>query len=240
MSASGNGRRLTAWPMCLPMVAKPRDRATRRSRNCTPRLVLGLDPGIGRLAVENDSPLGAYAAPLGPRSPLRWLKGSNDEPRREETDDPTRSPQAEHQSSVPTGEAEPLCVRLRTGRDRRRDAGGADGDRQGLHQISVLRQPPDYSLSAPGGDSCWPTSCPARSSGKRFTGSLSYPSSLRIMGLETIYKRPRTSQPHPAHLVYPYLLKNLAVDRPNQVWCADITFVPVLHGFLYLVAMRKS
>ena len=47
------------------------------------------------------------------------------------------------------------------------------------------------------------------------------------MGLEAIYKRPRTSQPHPQHPVYPYLLRKMAIDRPNQVWCADITFVPV-------------
>jgi putative transposase len=60
---------------------------------------------------------------------------------------------------------------------------------------------------------------------------------MRIMGLEAIYRRPRTSQPHPAHPIYPYLLKNLGIDRPNQVWCADITFIPVRHGFLYLVAI---
>ncbi len=60
---------------------------------------------------------------------------------------------------------------------------------------------------------------------------------MRIMGLEAIYKRPKTSQPHPAHPVYPYLLRNMIIDRPNQVWCADITFVPVRHGFLYLVAI---
>jgi putative transposase len=60
---------------------------------------------------------------------------------------------------------------------------------------------------------------------------------MRLMGLEAIYKRPRTSQPHPAHPVYPYLLKNLAIDQPNLVWCADITFIPVRHGFLYLVAI---
>lgn len=60
---------------------------------------------------------------------------------------------------------------------------------------------------------------------------------MRIMGLEAIYTRPRTSQPHPAHPVYPYLLKGMIIDRPNQVWCADITFVPVRHGFLYLVAI---
>ena len=57
------------------------------------------------------------------------------------------------------------------------------------------------------------------------------------MGLEAIYKRPRTSQPHPQHPVYPYLLRKMQIDRPNQVWCADITFVPVKHGFLYLIAI---
>lgn len=60
---------------------------------------------------------------------------------------------------------------------------------------------------------------------------------MRLMGLEAIYKRPRTSQPHPAHPVYPYLLKGMTIDRPNQVWCADITFIPVRGGFLYLVAV---
>ncbi len=57
------------------------------------------------------------------------------------------------------------------------------------------------------------------------------------MGLEAIYKRPRTSQPHPQHKVYPYLLRSMTINRPNQVWCSDITFIPVKHGFLYLVAI---
>ncbi len=57
------------------------------------------------------------------------------------------------------------------------------------------------------------------------------------MGLEAIYKRPRTSQPHPQHPIYPYLLRKMQIDRPNQVWSADITFVPVRNGFLYLVAI---
>ena len=60
---------------------------------------------------------------------------------------------------------------------------------------------------------------------------------MRLMGLEAIYKRPRTSQPHPQHPVYPYLLRSLTIDRPNLVWCADITFIPVRRGFLYLVAI---
>ncbi len=60
---------------------------------------------------------------------------------------------------------------------------------------------------------------------------------MRLMGLDAIYQAPRTSAPHPAHRVYPYLLKGLAIDRPNKVWCADITYIPVSHGFLYLVAI---
>ena len=60
---------------------------------------------------------------------------------------------------------------------------------------------------------------------------------MRLMGLEAIYQAPKTSTPHPAHRIYPYLLKGLAIDRPNQVWCADITYIPVQRGFLYLVAI---
>ena len=60
---------------------------------------------------------------------------------------------------------------------------------------------------------------------------------MRLMGLEAIYQAPRTSAPHPAHRIYRYLLKGLAIDRPNQVWCADITYIPVQRGFLYLVAV---
>jgi len=57
------------------------------------------------------------------------------------------------------------------------------------------------------------------------------------MGLEAIYKRPRTSQRHPRHPVYPYLLRRMVIERPNQVWCADITYIPMPKGFLYLVAI---
>jgi putative transposase len=57
------------------------------------------------------------------------------------------------------------------------------------------------------------------------------------MGLVPIYQRPRTTVPHPEHKIYPYLLCNVVVDRPNQVWCADITYIPMRRGFLYLVAV---
>ncbi len=60
---------------------------------------------------------------------------------------------------------------------------------------------------------------------------------MRLMGLEAIYQTPRTSVPHPAHRIYPYLLNGMAIDRANQVWCADITYIPVQRGFLYLVAI---
>ncbi len=60
---------------------------------------------------------------------------------------------------------------------------------------------------------------------------------MRIMGLRAIFQEPRTSIPHPQHKVYPYLLRNIAITRPNQVWCTDITYIPIKRGFLYLVAI---
>ena len=60
---------------------------------------------------------------------------------------------------------------------------------------------------------------------------------MRLMGLAAIYQAPRTSVAHPGHEVYPYLLRQLRIDRPNHVWCADITYIPVRRGFLYLVAV---
>ena len=60
---------------------------------------------------------------------------------------------------------------------------------------------------------------------------------MRLMGLQAIYRAPRTSDPHPEHRVYPYLLRGLAIERANHVWCADITYIPVRRGFLYLVTV---
>ena len=57
------------------------------------------------------------------------------------------------------------------------------------------------------------------------------------MGLAPIYQRPKTSEPHPQHRTWPYLLRHLTIDRPNQVWCADVTYIPMRRGFLYLVAI---
>ncbi len=60
---------------------------------------------------------------------------------------------------------------------------------------------------------------------------------MRLMGLAAIYPQPRTSTPHPDHKIYPYLLRDLAITRPDQVWCADVTYIPMRRGFLYLVAV---
>jgi putative transposase len=60
---------------------------------------------------------------------------------------------------------------------------------------------------------------------------------MRLMGIEAIYQRPRTSRPAPEHRIYPYLLRGLMIERVNQVWAADITYIPMAHGFLYLVAV---
>jgi putative transposase len=57
------------------------------------------------------------------------------------------------------------------------------------------------------------------------------------MGLAPIYQRPKTSEPHPQHRIWPYLLRHLTVNRANQVWCADVTYIPMRRGFLYLVAI---
>jgi len=60
---------------------------------------------------------------------------------------------------------------------------------------------------------------------------------MRRMGLEALYRHPRTSQPHPGHRIFPYLLRDLEIARPNHVWAMDLTYLPMRRGFLYLVAV---
>src|ERR1700747_2497779 len=60
---------------------------------------------------------------------------------------------------------------------------------------------------------------------------------MRVRGIEAIDKKPNTSRRHPEHKIYPYLLRGMAIERPNQVWCADITYIPMAKGFVYLVAV---
>src|SRR5262252_4361971 len=60
---------------------------------------------------------------------------------------------------------------------------------------------------------------------------------MQRMGIEAIYRRPRTSIPAPGHNIFPYLLRGLTIDRSNQVWASDITYVPMARGFVYLAAV---
>ena len=60
---------------------------------------------------------------------------------------------------------------------------------------------------------------------------------MEVMGIEALYQKPNTGKGHPDHKIYPYLLRGLSIDRPNRVWCADITYIPMAKGFVYLVAV---
>jgi putative transposase len=60
---------------------------------------------------------------------------------------------------------------------------------------------------------------------------------MQKMGLMAIYQKPNTSKPHPEHKIYPYLLRGVEITKPNHVWCADVTYIPMRKGFLYLVAV---
>ncbi len=70
-----------------------------------------------------------------------------------------------------------------------------------------------------------------------FSGRKHVATLMRRMGIEALYRRPNTSRRHPGHAVYPYLLRGLAVTRPNQVWAMDITYIPMARGYLYLAAV---
>ncbi len=60
---------------------------------------------------------------------------------------------------------------------------------------------------------------------------------MRLMALRSVAPGPNTSRKHPTHPIYPYLLRDRRIDAPNQVWCADVTYIPLAHGFVYLVAI---
>ncbi len=60
---------------------------------------------------------------------------------------------------------------------------------------------------------------------------------MRRMGIEALYRRPRTTKPEPGHKIYPYLLRGLEIERPNQVWAMDITYIPMARGFVYLAVV---
>ena len=60
---------------------------------------------------------------------------------------------------------------------------------------------------------------------------------MRRMGIEALYRRPRTTKPEPGHKIYPYLLRGVEITRPNQVWAMDITYIPMARGFVYLAVV---
>ena len=60
---------------------------------------------------------------------------------------------------------------------------------------------------------------------------------MKRMGVEALYRKPRTTKPGAGHKIYPYLLRNLSIDRPNQVWAMDITYIPMARGFVYLTVV---
>jgi putative transposase len=68
-------------------------------------------------------------------------------------------------------------------------------------------------------------------------GRLHVKTLMKKMGIEAIYRRPNTSKPAPGHRIYPYLLRDIAVTRPNQVWAMDISYIPMARGFVYLAAV---
>jgi transposase-like protein len=135
-------------------------------------------------------------------------KGSKGEPGKEARDDPTRASRAEHQPAVQAGAAEPFGVLLHAGRNyavplkmmKEIDRVFTKYPFFGRRQIAAYLRRESTVI------------------GRHRVRRL-----MAKMDLEAIYKRPRTSQPHPQHLVYPYLLRKMQIDRPNQVWCADIT-----------------
>src|SRR4051812_11032266 len=121
---------------------------------------------------------------------------------------------------MPVAGAQSLVALLSAG--TRQDGGsGADGaDRPPVPGDAVLRLAQDDGLAAPRG--------PCRQSQAGL---------MRQMGLQVIWQKPNTSQPNPEHKVYPYLLRGLTIERPNQVWATDITYIPMPKGFFYLVAI---
>ena len=78
----------------------------------------------------------------------------------------------------------------------------------------------------------WLLNAEGHSVGRRYVATL-----MKKMDIEALYRRPNTSKPAPGHKVYPYLLRNLPVIRPNQVWAMDITYIPMARGFVYLAAV---
>jgi putative transposase len=127
----------------------------------------------------------------------------------------TRAP--EHRTTVRTARVATVHVLLRTVAGERREPAPAPTARRVVYGVPVLRQPPN------GG----------HAGGKRKR----IQRLMRILGIEALYPKPNLSRPASGHEIYPYLLRDVPIIRPNQVWSTDITYIPMHGGFLYLVAV---
>src|SRR3954465_10142794 len=147
-----------------------------------------------------------------------WHAGSVAEPGGEASDDRPAEQAPVVNPAMPVAGAQSLVAVLSAG-TRQHGRPGADGA-DPVPGDAVLRLAQDDGLAEPRG--------PCRQSQAGL---------MRQMGLQVIWQKPNTSQPNPEHKVYPYLLRGLPIDRPNQVWATDITYIPMPKGFFYLVAI---
>lgn len=147
------------------------------------------------------------------------LNGESD---KEACQDPARSSQAEHQSAVQVGAAEPIRILLRTARDGCGRTDNDERDRRGVYQLYIIRQPSDCGLWAPRRHRCCPASREAPGGQDGFAAN---------------YKPLRTSQPHPSYLIFPYLLRKVQIDRTDQIWSADSAVVSARYRVHHLVAI---
>ena len=150
-----------------------------------------------------------------------YRRPSVGEPRPESRDGRSHPPTDQHRTAMPLGVDRPLVVLLRGHGREPVDPAPDAVDRRAVLGDAVLRLAADDTLAPP--------------SGRHGLSQAGAPPDA--MGVHALYQRPRTSQPHPAHRIYPYLLRDLPITRPNHVWCTDVTYIPLRRGFLYLVAV---
>ena len=124
---------------------------------------------------------------------------------------------SEHRQTVPTCWPGAEQLVLRAARGVGRELGADAGDRPPVHQAAILRHP--------------------KGSETLRDQPQAGPAAHATAGLEAVCPKRSTSRPAPGHKVYPYLLRNMAITKPDQVWASDITYIPLQHGFLYLTAV---
>ena len=144
------------------------------------------------------------------------------EPRPESRDGRSQPPTAQHRTAVPLGVDRPLVVLLRGHGREPVDPAPDAVDRRAVLGDAVFGSRQMTRWLRRQGDTV------SRTRVRRL---------MRRLGVHAIFQRPRTSQPHPVHRIYPSLLRNLPITRPNHVWCTDVTDIPLQRGFLYLVAV---